>query len=115
MARRFGALSIDWVLCLLATNLFADPFRDNWAPVLTLIVVYGLFAGLFAQTPGMRLCRIRCVLYADGGRIGVLRGLLRGALLGLVVPALIMDENGRGLHDRAVGSVIVAEPRPPAR
>ncbi|MFC6020593.1 RDD family protein [Plantactinospora solaniradicis] len=111
LARRFGALSIDWVLCLLATNLFTDPFRDNWAPVLTLIVVYGFFAGLFAQTPGMRICRLRCVSYADGGRIGILRGLLRGALLGLVVPALIMDENRRGLHDRAVGSIIVAVPK----
>ncbi|WP_318783775.1 RDD family protein [Plantactinospora soyae] len=110
LARRFGALTIDWVLCLLATNLFTDPLRDNWAPVVTLIAVYGFFAGLFAQTPGMWVCRLRCVSYADGGRIGILRGLLRGALLGLVVPALIMDGDRRGLHDRAAGSIIVAVP-----
>nr|WP_203857268.1 RDD family protein [Plantactinospora mayteni] len=110
MARRFGALSIDWILCLLATNLYADPIADSWAPVLTLIVVYGFFIGLFAQTPGMWVCRLSCVGYADGGRIGVLRALLRGALLGLVIPALIMDDRNRGLHDRAAGSIVVSVP-----
>ncbi|MDG4788940.1 RDD family protein [Micromonospora sp. WMMD1102] len=110
LARRFAALSIDWILCLLATNLYADPISDGWAPVLTLVVVYGFFIGLFAQTPGMWVCRLHCVRYADGGRIGVLRALLRGALLGLVIPALIMDERNRGLHDRAAGSIVLTIP-----
>lgn len=115
LARRFGALLIDWALCLLATNLYAAPIRDSWAPVVTLIAVYGFFIGLFAQTPGMWVCRLNCVGYADGRRIGVLRALLRGALLGLVVPALIMDGESRGLHDRAAGSVMVKAPPAPAR
>jgi uncharacterized RDD family membrane protein YckC len=115
LARRFGALTADWVLCLLATNLYADPLADSWAPVLTLVLVYGFFVGLFAQTPGMWLCRLRCVAYADGGRIGILRALLRGALLGLVVPAVIMDGKSRGLHDRAAGSIMVTVPVAPAR
>ncbi|MGB2569509.1 RDD family protein [Micromonospora citrea] len=112
LGRRFGALVIDWVLCLLASNFFADPVRDGWAPVLVLIVEYGFFLGLFAQTPGMWITRIRCLAWADGGRIGPVRALLRGLLLALVVPALIMDEHRRGLHDRLTGSVIAAAPRP---
>ncbi|MFE9692705.1 RDD family protein [Micromonospora sp. NPDC005806] len=115
LGRRFGALVIDWVLCLLVSNLFADPARDGWAPVLVLILEYGFFLGLFAQTPGMYVTRIRCVAWADGGRIGLVRALLRGALLALVVPALIMDEHRRGLHDRLTGSVIVDAPRPARR
>ncbi|WBB71117.1 RDD family protein [Micromonospora sp. WMMD812] len=106
MGRRFGALVIDWVLCLLVSNFFADPVRDGWAPVLVLILVYGFFLGLFAQTPGMYLTRIRCVSWHHGGRIGVPRALLRGLLLALVVPALIMDQHRRGLHDRAAGSAM---------
>ena len=62
------------------------------------------------MTPGMRLTRIRCVRFADGGIIGVPRALLRGVLLALVVPALIMDANLRGLHDRAAGSIVVSAP-----
>ncbi len=112
LGRRFGALVIDWVLCLLVARGFADPVTDGWAPVLVLILEYAFFLGLFAQTPGMYITRIRCVSWADGGRIGLLRGLVRGLLLALVVPALIMDGNRRGLHDRAAGSVITPAPRP---
>lgn len=111
LGRRFGALVIDWVLCLLAAGLFASPARDAWAPVVVLIVEYAIFLGLFAQTPGMYLTRIRCVDWTDGGRIGVLRGLLRGVLLALVVPVLLMDQHRRGLHDRLAGSVVTPATR----
>jgi uncharacterized RDD family membrane protein YckC len=107
LGRRFGALIIDWVLCLLAANLIGDPVHDGWPPVLVLIIEYGLFVGLFAQTPGMWLTGLRCVSYTDGGRIGIVRAVLRAILLCLVVPALIMDERRRGLHDRWVGSIVV--------
>ncbi|MFI6265095.1 RDD family protein [Micromonospora sp. NPDC051006] len=110
LGRRFGALVIDWVLCILVANFFADPVRDGWAPVLVLVLEYAIFLGLFAQTPGMYITRIRCVAWLDGGRIGLARGLLRGVLLALVVPALIMDEHRRGLHDRLTGSVVTAAP-----
>jgi len=108
LVRRFGALVLDWILCLLISGLFADPLRDGWPPVFVLIVEYGFFLGLFSQTPGMRLAKIACVSTADGRPIGVLRALLRGALLAVLVPALIMDRHQRGLHDRIVGSVMVA-------
>jgi uncharacterized RDD family membrane protein YckC len=111
LGRRFGALIIDWVLCLLVANIFADPVRDGWAPVLVLILLYGFFLGLFAQTPGMYITKVRCVNWHHGGRIGLLRGLARGLLLALVVPALIMDEHRRGLHDRLTDAVIVDAPR----
>ncbi|SCF00893.1 RDD family protein [Micromonospora purpureochromogenes] len=112
LGRRFGALVIDWVLCLLVARGFADPVSDGWAAPLVLILEYGFFLGLFAQTPGMYITRVRCVGWADGGRIGLLRALLRGLLLALLVPALIMDEHRRGLHDRLTGSVIADAPRP---
>jgi uncharacterized RDD family membrane protein YckC len=104
--RRFGALLLDWILCLLLSNFIGDPLRDGWPPVVVLIVEYALFIGLFAQTPGMYLMKIRCVSVSTGRPIGVPRAFLRGVLLCLVVPALIMDRHGRGLHDRAVGSVV---------
>lgn len=107
IGRRFGALLVDWLLCLLASNIFADPFRDGWAPVVVLIGVYAIFVGLFAQTPGMAVARIRCVDHTDGGRIGVARAAVRGVLLCLVVPALLMDRERRGLHDRLVNSIVV--------
>ncbi|MEV0156892.1 RDD family protein [Micromonospora sp. NPDC050686] len=112
LGRRFGALVTDWLLCLLVSNFFGGPVQHPWLPVLVLILEYGFFLGLFAQTPGMYITRIRCVAWTDGGRIGLVRALLRGALLCLVVPPLIMDEHRRGLHDRLTGSVIATATRP---
>ncbi len=101
---------IDWILCLLISGLFGGAIAKPWLPVLILIAEYGFFIGLFGMTPGMRLARIRCVGFADGAPIGVPRALLRGVLLALVVPALIMDANLRGLHDLAARSIVVSAP-----
>lgn len=115
LARRFGALFLDWMLCLLISGFFGNPAEQGWPPVVILILEYALFIGLFGQTPGMALTRLKCVSYADGGRIGIPRAFLRGVLLCLVVPALIMDSLNRGLHDRVAGSIVVeaAPPRTP--
>lgn len=112
--KRFVALVIDWILCLLIglvvarlTGIFTAPAdRGMWAlPVLA--VEYGIFVGLFGQTPGMRLARIRCAPVDADGVIGIPRALLRGVLLCLLVPALIIGAGGRGWHDRAAGSIMI--------
>ncbi|ROP29354.1 RDD family protein [Couchioplanes caeruleus] len=110
--RRFAALVIDWALCLMVGAFYADPRVVAWPPVLVLVVLNALLVGLFGQTPGMALARIRCVSFADGGAIGMGRGLIRGLLLVLLIPAVIMDADRRGLHDRAAGSIVVKRPAP---
>lgn len=110
LGRRFAALLIDWLLSLLVSRFFADPTTSGWPPVLVLVLEYTFFIGLFGQTPGMAVARLRCVSFVDGGAIGLPRALLRGILLALFIPALIMDELRRGLHDRAAGSIVVAAP-----
>ena len=107
LPRRFGAILVDWLLCLLISRAFADPVEAPWLAPGLLLVVYAFFVGFFGQTLGMRLLRIRCVSIATGGPIGVPRAVVRGALLLLLVPALIMDKDGRGLHDKAAGSMVV--------
>jgi uncharacterized RDD family membrane protein YckC len=110
LLRRFGALMVDWLLCLLVAGLF-DRFQSSWAP-LVLVVEYAFFVGLFGQTPGMRLVRIACVSIVDGRPIGILPALLRGILLALLIPALLLDRQRRGWHDRAAGSIVI-DARPP--
>jgi uncharacterized RDD family membrane protein YckC len=112
LVRRFGALLIDWIGCVLISGLFARPLTQGWAPVLVLIAEYGFFLGLLGVTPGMYVLGLRCVRTSDGGPLGIGKALLRGVLLALVVPALIMDEQRRGVHDRAAGSIVIlATPR----
>ncbi|BBH66783.1 hypothetical protein ACTI_34680 [Actinoplanes sp. OR16] len=109
---RLAAIVIDWVLCLLIASFYASPSEKTWPPVLILIVANTFFLGLFGQTPGMRLARIHVVpysddsSYSDGRVIGLGRGLIRAVLLGLFIPAIIMNSQGRGLHDRAAGSIV---------
>ena len=110
--RRFVALLIDWAACtLVASFLVADLRANPWPQLALFVLAHAFFVGLFGQTPGMAVTRIRCVSIADGGAIGLPKALLRAVLLGLAIPAVISDGDGRGLHDRAAGSVVVAPGR----
>ena len=111
--RRFVALLLDWALCTLVASLFVADLRANpWPQLGVFVLVHAFFVGLFGQTPGMALARIRCVSIADGGAIGVPKALIRALLLALVIPAVISDGDGRGLHDRAAGSIVVPKIKP---
>ncbi len=79
-------------------------------------VVFGAFllmelvlVATAGQTLGMRLMRLR-VMRLDGRLPGFGAVLLRTVLLGLLIPAVIWDRDGRGLHDRAAGVVVVRDP-----
>jgi uncharacterized RDD family membrane protein YckC len=106
--RKFAAFLLDSVLCALVAGLFTGPHRapGNWS-LLVFVVVYPLFTGLFTQSPGMRLLGLRCQGIADGSAIGLLRAFPRTLLLALLIPAVLTGPDGRPLHDRAVGSVVV--------
>jgi len=107
--RRLGALLIDWALCTLVASLLVADLRTNpWPQLGVFVLAHAFFVGLFGRTPGMALLRIRCVSIADGGAIGIPRALVRAVLLALVIPAMITGGNGRGVHDRIAGSVMVA-------
>lgn len=107
--RRLGALAVDWALCLLiAYGLLTDGYDQatgNWA-LLIFFVLNTLTVGTIGFTPGKRLFGLR-VAALDTGRPNPLRALLRTALLCVVVPALVWDRDGRGLHDRLARTVEV--------
>jgi uncharacterized RDD family membrane protein YckC len=106
--RRFGALLIDWALATVVAAVIVDDLRANpWPQLGIFVLVHAFFVGLFGQTLGMALARIRCVSIVDGGAIGLPRAILRALLLAVVIPAVINDGDGRGLHDRAARSVMV--------
>ncbi|MCX5282892.1 MULTISPECIES: RDD family protein [unclassified Streptomyces] len=107
--RRLGALVVDWGLCLLiAYGLLThgyDQATGNWA-LLVFFVLGLLTVGTVGFTPGKRLFGLR-VVPEGGGRLNLLRVLLRTALLCVAVPALIWDRDGRGLHDRLARTIEV--------
>lgn len=109
LGRRFGAVFIDWALCMLiAYGLIArgdQQATGNWA-LGVFFVLSVLTVGTIGCTPGKRLLGLR-VVAEDGGRLGLGRVLVRSVLLCLVIPALVWDRDGRGLHDRLARAVQV--------
>jgi uncharacterized RDD family membrane protein YckC len=103
----FGARIVAYLVDSLACAVIAyGLFRDQaWTlaifagEVLLLTGVAGGSAGQIVR--GLRVVRL------DGQPLGLPRAALRTLLLCLLVPALIWDRDGRGLHDKAVGSVVV--------
>ncbi|MET7361604.1 RDD family protein [Streptomyces sp. NPDC005562] len=100
--RRIGALAVDWGLCMvIAYGLFArgdQQAMGNWALGIFFVVSL-LTVGTVGCTPGKALFRLR-VIAEGGGRLALGWVLVRSVLLCLVIPALIWDRDGRGLHDR---------------
>ncbi|WP_119291133.1 RDD family protein [Streptomyces sp. YIM 130001] len=109
LGRRFGAIAVDWALCMLiAYGLFArgdQQAMGNWA-LGVFFVLAVLTVGTVGFTPGKRLLGLR-VVAEDGGRLGIGRVLVRSVLLCLAIPALIWDRDTRGLHDRLARAVQV--------
>jgi uncharacterized RDD family membrane protein YckC len=101
---RLLAFVVDSLACaLIAVGLLRDP---AWVtPLFLLEVLIG--TAVAGASFGQRVCRQRIVRVADSGAVDPLRALTRTALLALLVPALVWDRDGRGLHDRAAGTVLV--------
>ncbi|MFD3553033.1 RDD family protein [Streptomyces goshikiensis] len=107
--RRLGGVALDWIGCqLIAYGLITGgdlQAAGNWT-LLLFVALSVLTVGTVGSTPGKRIVGLR-VVAEDGGRLGFFRVVVRTLLLALVVPALIWDRDGRGLHDRLARAVQV--------
>ncbi|WP_245861146.1 RDD family protein [Microbacterium aurantiacum] len=113
--RRIGALLIDYTAAtIIATaflgfNQFALPSEaglTQFTPLVVFAVLQILFIPTAGGSPGHRILGMR-VVRLDGGWVGLWRPIVRTLLLIVVIPAVIWDEDQRGLHDKAVRTVLV--------
>ncbi|HEX4698946.1 MAG TPA: RDD family protein [Actinomycetes bacterium] len=101
--RRIVAYLIDSLACsLIAYGLVRD--RALTLPVFAVEVA--ALTWLASGSAGQLIYGLR-IVRLDGKPVGLLRAVLRTVLLCLLVPALIWDRDGRGLHDKAAGTVVV--------
>lgn len=103
IGRRVGALFVDYGAAYLISGFFA------WDP-LAILAIFAAIQLVFLPTiqgsPGHRLFGLRLVRL-DGAWVGLWRPIIRTALLVVVIPAVIWDPDQRGLHDKAVGTVLI--------
>ncbi|WP_238348563.1 RDD family protein [Ornithinimicrobium pratense] len=113
--RRLVALVVDWSLCqVIATGLLGMQWgqvsgTQAFLPLGLFFVLNLVLVTTLGTTIGHRLVGIRVVsLDGDGYQAPPPgRSIVRAALLCLFVPAVIMDVDGRGLHDKAARTVVV--------
>lgn len=107
--RRVGGYLVDAVSSALIAWVFTAPAGPgNWS-----LLVFGVMTVvtlvLFGQTPGHRVFGMRLAHPTPGARVAPWRAVVRTALLMLLVPALLVDADGRGLHDRLTGTAVVLD------
>jgi uncharacterized RDD family membrane protein YckC len=105
--QRLWAFVIDIVIADLLAIIVNGGYhvggRQNLLNYLAFLLIEIVFVTMAGQTPGMKMARIAVVRESDYGKPQLRWVLLRTLLLAVIVPALIVDENGRAMHDRAAG------------
>lgn len=116
---RLGALAVDWLLAYALVGIIVsftspggfggDEFTQaiSWAVPLTWGVIGVVCVWLFAQTPGQALLGIGTARIDADERVGFVRALVRVVFIFFLIPPLIQDEDGRGMHDRATGTALI--------
>ncbi len=102
--RRILAIIIDWTIALLISNVFLS--GNSMATLAVFAVEQILLIGTLGYSIGHRATGIH-VVKPDGSAAGPLAALVRTVLLCLVIPAVIFDPDQRGLHDKAMNTVLV--------
>jgi uncharacterized RDD family membrane protein YckC len=106
---RTVAFLVDAIASAFIAGLFTVPrLPGNWSLLAFAIVTVGTLI-VFGQTPGMRLCGLRLAHPSPGARLAPWRAVVRTGLLILLVPALVVDADGRGLHDRLTDTAVVRD------
>ena len=110
MRRTFGVL-IDWLLAMLIANLLELFTNSLGGPAFlgyAVWVVMGIVCGwLFARTPGMAALGMGVARVDKEAPVGLWRAAVRTILTGFVLPAALVDADGRGMHDRATNTTVV--------
>lgn len=111
--RRIAALFVDWVgsvlvaAALFGYSQFATAGEQGWvglSPLLVFITEVTLFTAFAGGSFGQLALRV-AVVRLDGRPLTILTALVRTLLICLVIPPVVFNRDGRGLHDLAVNTV----------
>lgn len=112
VSRRAGAVFIDWIVASIIANFlvaFTDLHIGRAGTPLLVWVILGIICGwLFARTPGMAVLGMGVArIDVPGAHVGLWRAAVRTLLTAFVIPAAMVDTDGRGMHDRATGTTVI--------
>ncbi|HEU0088272.1 MAG TPA: RDD family protein [Pseudonocardiaceae bacterium] len=101
---RIVAIMIDWLPCSVAAQLFtANPAFS----ALALFAAWtAVSVALIGRSPGHAAMGLR-VARPDGRAAGFGPAIIRTVLLCLVIPPVVYNADGRGLHDLAADTIVL--------
>jgi hypothetical protein len=109
---RIAALIIDWVASLAVATLLVGTGAlrgGGWrgfVPLVVYVVEKAILTWLTSASFGQLLARV-AVVRVVGGAIGPWRAIIRALMVGVVVPAVVVGAERRGLDDLVLGTVVV--------
>ena len=115
LGRRIAALFIDYAAATIIATAYLgfqqwalpkEAGLSQFAPMIVFAVLQIVFIPTIGGSPGHRIVGLRLVML-HGGWVGLWRPIVRTVLLVFVIPAVIFDADQRGLHDKAVGTVLI--------
>jgi uncharacterized RDD family membrane protein YckC len=102
--RRILAIMIDWLPCSVAAQLLTSNPAFSALALFAAITVLSI--GVAGRTVGHAVAGVRVGLL-DGRRAGFGAAVIRTVLLCLLIPPVVYNADGRGLHDRAAGTIVL--------
>ncbi len=105
--RRVAAITIDWLLATGLGYLFTAPADPGYWRVAVWAALSTLSVAVLSTTAGQAAVGIGVARIDAPTSVGLLRSVIRVVLIFLVVPPLVWDTDGRGLHDRLTGTAVI--------
>ena len=109
---RMAALLIDWSICYAMAAIITPNtnwFGDNATASMIFFIIWRVVTvWLFAQSPGHAIMGIGVARIDDSTqRVGLWRSVVRVIFTIFLLPPVIQDTDGRGMHDRATGTAVI--------
>lgn len=107
MGRRFIAITLDWLMSWAVGSLIFEQSegRALWIPAVFFLQIV-LLTWLTGSSAGQRVMGLTVRNYPDMFPLSLVKVVLRTLLILLVIPAVVFDSEGRGLHDRIAKSAV---------
>ncbi len=107
LSLRAFALAIDWVVATLVVKTLGG--LELGAESMAILGMFVAEMSILGMTLGGSFGHIVMGLRVRGltGPVPWWKHIVRSVLIALVIPAVFMDENNRGLHDRVIVTALV--------
>ena len=111
--KRILALIIDWASAILVVQVIpnAPEYGTQINSLLNLIIFaleVMLFTWLMGASFGQRIVGLRVKDFIKDSNPSLLQSIFRTLLIVLIIPPLLADAEGRGLHDRLAKTKITS-------